>query len=92
MTVNRNDTYEGLLIHPGETISDLLAERKITQKELAERSGISETFLSDVIRGKKDISEKLAASLEEVFDVPATFWISLQTNYDDESSGIRQCI
>ena len=73
-----------LLIHPGETISDLLEERGISQKELARRTGVSEPFLSDVIHGKKDISRGLAKGLEYATGVSASFWLKLQANYDAE--------
>ena len=72
------------LIHPGEIISDILEERSLTQKELAQRAGISETSLSEVIHGKKDISKELAMGLERALDVPRSFWLNLQANYDAE--------
>ncbi len=73
-----------LLIHPGETIADILDERHITQKELAKRVGVSEPFLSDVIRGRKDISKGLAKGLEYALGVKSSFWLNLQANYDAE--------
>ena len=79
-----------LLIHPGETISDLLEERGMTQKELAQRAGVSEAFLSDVIHGKKDISRGLARGLEYAFGVPVSFWLNLQANYDAELLGLQE--
>ena len=79
-----------LLIHPGETISDLLEERGMTQKELAQRAGVSEAFLSDVIHGKKDISKGLAMGLEYAFGVPGSFWLNLQANYDAELLSLRE--
>ena len=76
-------TFEWL-IHPGEIISDILEERNLTQKELAQRAGVSETFLSEVIHGKKDISKGLAIGLERTLEVPRSFWLNLQANYDAE--------
>lgn len=73
-----------LLIHPGETIADILDERHITQKELAKRVGVSEPFLCDVIRGRKDISKGLAKGLEYALGVKSSFWLNLQANYDAE--------
>ena len=73
-----------LIIHPGETISDLLEERSMTQKELAHRAGVSEAFLSDVIHGNKDISKGLAMGLEYALGVPKSFWLNLQAHYDAE--------
>lgn len=73
-----------LVIHPGETISDILEERDLKQKELAQRAGVSEAFLSDVIHGKKDISKGLAMGLEYALGIPSSFWLNLQANYDAE--------
>lgn len=73
-----------LLIHPGETISELLEERRITEMDLAQKTGISEELLSDVIHGRKAMSENLAMGLEYAFDVSKSFWLNLQANYDAE--------
>ena len=73
-----------LLIHPGETISDLLESRGMSQKELAQRVGVSEAFLCEVIHGRKDISKGLAMGLQYALDIPASFWLNLQANYDAE--------
>ena len=84
MAEKRSGISRDLLIHPGETIRDLIVERDIAQKELARRIGISEAFLSDVINGKKDISKGLAKGLEYAFGVSSSFWLNLQANYDAE--------
>ena len=73
-----------LVIHPGEMIADVLESRNLSQKELANRAGVSEAFLSDVIHGKKDISKGLAKGLEYALGVPSSFWLNLQSNYDAE--------
>ncbi|MBQ3646024.1 MAG: HigA family addiction module antidote protein [Synergistaceae bacterium] len=90
MVANKHGISPDLLIHPGETISDILEERKITQKELAQRAGVSEPFLSDVIHGKKDISKKLASGLEYALGVPSSFWLNLQANYDSEFLSLHE--
>ena len=51
-----------LLIHPGETISDVLAERNITREELAARTGF--------IAGERGISSDFAVVLENALGVP----------------------
>lgn len=73
-----------LIIHPGETIKELLEEKEMTQEELAIRTGYSAKHVSEVISGKKDISSKFANALEYVFGIPTEFWINLQGNYDKE--------
>ena len=78
------------LIHPGEIIFDILEERKLTQKELAQRAGVSEASLSEVIHGKKDISKELAWGLECALEVPRSFWLNLQANYDAEKKKLQK--
>lgn len=73
-----------LIIHPGETIADVLEERGITQAELAARTGVTPAYISNVIAGNKDISAKFAFALEYALGVPKSFWLNLQANYDAE--------
>lgn len=72
------------IIHPGETLKEVLEDKNMLQEELAERTGFSPKHISEVVNGKKGISPKLAKSLEYVFGIPATFWINLQGIYDKE--------
>ena len=90
MAAKNHGLSPDLLIHPGETINDLLEERSITQKELSQRVGVSEAFLSDVIHGKKDISKGLAKGLEYAFGIPSSFWLNLQANYDAELLNLQE--
>lgn len=73
-----------LIIHPGETIADVLENRGITQAELASRAGVSPAYVSNVIAGKKGISANFAMGLEYALGVPKSFWLNLQANYEAE--------
>lgn len=73
-----------LLVHPGETVQDVLQDRNMTLKELSRMSKIPESRLNDVIAGKADITADLGAGLALALDVPDTFWTNLQKNYDME--------
>ncbi len=84
MVERKTSIINEALIHPGETISDIIIDRGITHKDLAVRAGVSELFLSDVINGKKPISKDLALGLEQAIGIPSTFWLNLQSNYDAE--------
>ena len=84
MVTKKNGVSLDLIIHPGETIKELLDERNMTQEELAIRCGYSAKHVSEVISGKKNISSRFANSLEYVFGIPTEFWINLQGNYDKE--------
>jgi HTH-type transcriptional regulator/antitoxin HigA len=66
---------------PGETIDDLLEEKSMTQKDLAERLGVSTKHVNQVIKGHAPISADLAIGLEMVFGVPADFWMTREAIY-----------
>ena len=84
MATKRIGISRDLIIHPGETIADVLEERGITQAELATRTGVTPAYISNVLAGKKDISSKFAMALEYALDVPKSFWLNLQANYESE--------
>lgn len=73
-----------LIIHPGETLNEVITDRNISQKELAIRTGVSEKHVSTVINGIKPISTSFARKLEYAIGISASFWINLQNNYDCE--------
>ena len=74
--------------HPGELIKDELKERGLTQKRLAEMTGIKASVISETISGKRSISLNMAVALEKALGIPADMWINLQTQYNLDVSGI----
>ncbi len=72
------------IIHPGETLAEVLEDREMTQKELAIRTGMTEKHISTVIRGQKNISSSFAKKLEYALGIETIFWMNLQTNYERE--------
>lgn len=76
--------FPELIIHPGETLKELLEDKKMSQEELAIRTEYSAKHISEVISGKKDISSKFANALEYVFGISTEFWLNLQGIYDYE--------
>lgn len=84
MEVKKNGLSLEFIIHPGETIKEVLEERQMPQEELAIRTGFSPKHISEVVNCKKGISPSFAKSLEYVFGIPASFWINLQGIYDKE--------
>lgn len=84
MAENTVHSYNDCIIHPGETILDVLKDRGISLTELAERTNLPITFMRDVVEGEEDITETFAVALEKVFGVPKSFWLHLQHNYNNE--------
>lgn len=73
-----------LIIHPGETLTEILEDRDMSQRELAIRTGMTEKHISTIVKGQKNISVAFAKKLEYALGIDASFWINLQANYDRE--------
>lgn len=84
MEAKKTGISHSLIIHPGETIADVLEDRGITQAELASRANVSTAYISNVIAGKKNISANFAMGLEYALGIPKSFWLNLQANYEAE--------
>ena len=76
--------YLDLIIHPSETIEEVLEEKNMTQEDLAAKTGFSNNYITRVLIGKKNISSKFARSLEKALNIPAEFFINLQKIYNKE--------
>ena len=72
------------IIHPGETLAEVIEDRDMTQRELAVRTGMTEKHISTVIHGQKGISAAFARKLEYALGIETSFWMNLQANYDRE--------
>ena len=73
-----------LIVHPGETIREVIEDKNMSQEELAIRTGYSAKHISEVLSGKKGISSKFANALEYALGISTEFWINLQGIYDKE--------
>ena len=72
------------IIHPGETLAEVIEDRQMTQRELAIRTGMTEKHISTIIHGQKGISATFAKKLEYALGIETSFWMNLQDNYDRE--------
>lgn len=84
MMENTNGFYRELIIHPGETLKEVLGDKGMSQGELAVRTGFTPKHISKVINGSNSISPKFAKSLEYALNIDASFWSNLQSEYDRE--------
>ena len=67
---------------PGQLISDLLAERGWSQRLFAAVLGVDETRINRFVTDRQPINAKTALVFEEMFDVPADRFLTLQKQYD----------
>jgi HTH-type transcriptional regulator / antitoxin HigA len=84
MATDRRYTYETDIVPaPGETIREVLAERSISQKELASLLDKSEKFVSQLLGGTAPLRPQTAVGLERVLGVPASFWSNSEALYQE---------
>ncbi len=69
-------------VHPGEMIRDEIQSRGISQKKLAEQTGIPYTALNEVLNCKRPVSTEYALLLEAALGIEAGIWIRTQADYD----------
>ena len=66
----------------GETLADILEERKITKTEFANRMGLSRKTINELVKGRAKITIRIAYKMELALGVPsARFWIERERLY-----------
>lgn len=77
-------------MQPVETIWDEIGVWGETQKDLAEKLGISKSYLNEILNGKKDINTNISVKLESVWGIPAEFWLKFQMKYNINKAREKQ--
>ncbi|MDR0962921.1 MAG: HigA family addiction module antidote protein [Mediterranea sp.] len=68
--------------HPGEVLKDEIEFRKISQRELARRMGLSYHILNDILNERRPLTTKTAMMFEAALDVPADSLMRMQLKYN----------
>ena len=77
-------------IHPGHVISRTLEREGMSQKNLSERTGLTEKHLSQIINGNASITVETALLLENALGGSASFWINLEKNYQETTARLER--
>jgi len=77
----QNEYLPDVVSPPGDTLAEALEDRGITQKELAERTGLSKKTINQIIKAKAPITPETALYLERALGVPASFWNNRERRY-----------
>ena len=75
---------------PGGLLAGELAERGMSQRELARRIGRPFQVINEIVRGRKAITAETALQLEGEFGTPAYLWLALQADYDLDAARRKQ--
>lgn len=69
--------------HPGEILQEeFLTPFRLSQYKLAQRIGVPQTRISEIIAGRRSISADTALRLARFFGTADIFWLNLQMAHD----------
>lgn len=74
-------TPEHLVAPPGDILEEWLDEQSMSQRELADRMGMSQKFVSQLINGKVSLTPGTAHALELISGVSAGTWLRIEADY-----------
>lgn len=82
MATNANDIIPLHATHPGSVLKSELQARGIKQKDFARIIGMPTPNLSDLIKGKRNVTKAIAVKLEEALGILFHTWMNLQNRYN----------
>lgn len=68
--------------HPGEIVKDELEDRGISQREFAERIGMSYSVLNELLNAHRPFTTNTALLFEAALGLPADVLMRIQTKYN----------
>ncbi|WP_106596100.1 HigA family addiction module antitoxin [Dyadobacter jiangsuensis] len=72
-------------IHPGEVLmEEFLEPMGISAYRLAKETGIPQTRISEIIKGRRRVTADTALRFSKYFGTTPKFWLGLQDDYDIE--------
>lgn len=74
-------------VHPGRIIrQEFLEPAAISQYSLAKATGLTQTLISGLLHGRRNVTAQTALRLERALGVSARTWLNLQSLYDLEKA------
>lgn len=78
--------YGAFPTHPGEVLKDEIEERGISQRQLAERVGLTYSVVNEILNAHRPLTARTALMFEAALDVPADSLMYLQTKYNMQTA------
>lgn len=82
MNTKYKAVYSTVATHPGEVLKDEIEARELSKTETAQKLGMQPGNLSELFKGKRNITAALALKLEDLLGISAEFWLNLQSRYE----------
>jgi antitoxin HigA-1 len=70
------------VFHPGEVIAMEIEARNLKKMDVAKSLQITPGNLSELLKGKRNVTAITSLKLEKYFNIDAEFWLHLQMDYD----------
>jgi addiction module antidote protein HigA len=79
-----------IAFHPGQYIGELIEDYQMSQKEFAEKLGLSPKTINKLVNGEESISNDIAQKLEKLTNISMKTWLNLQASYDRKVVEVTQ--
>jgi HTH-type transcriptional regulator/antitoxin HigA len=79
---NGQELRTDVLLHPGEVLEMEILSRGLTKSKFAMDIKMYPSHMSDILKGKRNITEEIALKLENILGISAEFWMRLQVEYN----------
>ena len=79
-----------IAFHPGQYIGELIEDYQMSQKEFAEKLGLSPKTINKLVNGEESISNDIAQKLEKLTNISMKTWLNLQASYDRKVAEVTQ--
>lgn len=77
-------------VPPGETLREVLDALGMKQRELADRTGLTEQTISRISNAEQPVTADTANRLELVTGVPASLWNNLEARYREHKMRVEE--
>jgi addiction module HigA family antidote len=79
---NGQELRTNVLLHPGEVLEMELIARGLIKSKFAMDIKMYPSHMSDILKGKRNITEEIALKIESKLGISAEFWMRLQVEYN----------
>lgn len=79
-----------MIIHPGETLKEVMEDRNISTESLAQSTRFTQDYINAVLNCKENISVEFARKLEETLNIDTDFWMKLNEFYNAELRALEE--
>jgi HTH-type transcriptional regulator/antitoxin HigA len=79
---NGQELRTDVLLHPGEVLEMEIMARGLTKSKFAMDIKMYPSHISDILKGKRNMTEEIALKIENILGISAEFWMRLQVEYN----------